>query len=149
MSTQSAKSKNQSDFEPKIIGFLCKWCSYQGADLAGIARKTCPPNISIIKTNCTGRIDPSFVLEAFNKGADGILIAGCHPGDCHYKEGIYNTMRRFELLKRTLDQFGLSNDRLRLEFISASEGEKFTKIVQEMVEKISALGPLQKIDERG
>ena len=149
MSTQSSKSTIQSTFKPKIIGFLCKWCSYQGADLAGIARKKCPPNISIVKTNCTGRIDPIFILEAFNKGADGVLISGCHPGDCHYKEGIYNTMRRFELVKRTLDQFGLSRDRLRLEFISASEGAKFSQVVQEMVDKITTLGPLQQLDERG
>ncbi|MHA1838416.1 MAG: hydrogenase iron-sulfur subunit [Candidatus Ranarchaeia archaeon] len=149
MSNETTGVNEDSGFEPRIIGFLCRWCSYQGADLAGIARKKYPPNISIIRTNCTGRIDPTFVLEAFDKGADGVLISGCHPGDCHYQEGIYNTIRRFNILQQTLDQLGLSRERLRLEFISASEGDKFATVVQDMVESIRKLGPLRRVEERG
>lgn len=129
-------------FEPKIVGFLCNWCSYSGADSAGRAQKEIPPNVKVVRVMCSGRIDPQFVVKAFIEGADGVLILGCHPGDCHYKEGNYKALRRFKLLKNVLDKFGIDNDRLRLDWVSASEGEKFVKVVQETVEAVRKLGPL-------
>jgi len=129
------------EFEPKIVGFLCNWCSYAGADLAGVSRIQYPPNLRIIRVMCSGRVDPAFVLEAFISGADGVLIAGCHPGDCHYIAGNYKAQRRGILLKKLLEQFGLEPQRLRIEFVSASEGAKFAAVVKEMVEDIKKLGP--------
>jgi len=129
-------------FEPKIVGFLCNWCSYTGADLAGVSRTQYPPNIRIIRVMCSGRINPIFVLEAFKDGADGVLIAGCHlPSDCHYIDGNFKTLRRVTLLKEVLKQFGIEPERLRLEWISAAEGDKFAAIVKDMVEQIKQLGP--------
>jgi F420-non-reducing hydrogenase iron-sulfur subunit len=129
------------EFEPKIVGFLCNWCSYAGADLAGVSRIQYPPNLRIIRVMCSGRVDPAFVLEAFRSGADGVLIAGCHPGDCHYIAGNYKAQRRGILLKKLLEQFGMEPQRLRIEFVSASEGAKFAAVVKEMVEDIKKLGP--------
>jgi F420-non-reducing hydrogenase iron-sulfur subunit len=129
-------------FEPKIIGFLCNWCSYEGADTCGRSRKEYPSNIRVVRVMCSGRVDPQFVLEAFHKGADGVLILGCHPGDCHYKEGNINAMKRFALMKNMLRQFGIEDERVRLEWVSASEGERFAQIVSEMVEKVRILGPI-------
>ena len=129
-------------FEPKIIGFLCNWCSYAGADLAGVSRIQYPPNIRIIRVMCSGRIDPIFVLEAFKNGADGVLIAGCHlPSDCHYINGNFKTLRRVTLLKTVIQQFGIEPERLRLEWISASEGDKFAATIRDMVQQIKQLGP--------
>ena len=128
-------------FEPKIVGFLCNWCSYTGADLAGTSRIQYPPNIRIIRVMCSARIDPTFVLSALAKGADGVLICGCHPGDCHYSEGNYKAMRRFPLLKAVLKAQGVEDDRVRLEWVSASEGQRFADIVLDMTERIRALGP--------
>ncbi len=131
-----------SGFEPTIIGFLCNWCSYAGADLAGVSRIQYPPNIRIIRVMCSGRIDPAFVLEAFKDGADGVLVAGCHlPSDCHYISGNFKAMRRISLLKRVLKGFGIDPQRLRLEWISASEGDKFANVVRSMVEDLKKLGP--------
>lgn len=129
-------------FEPKIVGFLCQWCSYTGADLAGTSRMHYPPNVYVIRVMCSGRVDPTFVVKALADGADGVLIAGCHPGDCHYTEGNYRTMRRFPMMMDLLDQFGLERDRVRLEWISASEGEKFAQVVGEMTKRLKELGPL-------
>jgi F420-non-reducing hydrogenase iron-sulfur subunit len=129
-------------FEPKIVGFLCRWCSYQGADLAGTARINYPPNVIPIKVMCSGRVDPLFVLKALRDGADGVIIMGCHPGDCHYQEGNYNALRRFILLKRMLGQLGIEDGRVRLEWVSAAEGERFAQVVTEMTETVRALGPL-------
>lgn len=129
------------EFEPKIVGFLCNWCSYAGADLAGVSRIQYPPNLRIIRVMCSGRVDPAFIFEAFISGADGVLIAGCHPGDCHYIAGNYKAQRRGILLKKLLEQFGLEPQRLRIEFVSASEGAKFAAVVKEMVENIKKLGP--------
>jgi len=129
------------EFEPKIVGFLCNWCSYAGADLAGVSRIQYPPNLRIIRVMCSGRVDPAFILEAFISGADGVLIAGCHPGDCHYIAGNYKAQRRGILLKKLLEQFGVEPQRLRIEFVSASEGAKFAAVVKEMVEDIKKLGP--------
>ncbi len=132
----------KSGFEPRIIGFLCNWCSYAGADLAGVSRIQYPPNIRIIRGMCSGRIDPAFVLEAFKDGADGVLVAGCHPpSDCHYISGNFKALRRITLLKKALKEFGIEPERLRLEWISASEGDKFAEVVTDMVEEIRNLGP--------
>ncbi|MBN1866484.1 hydrogenase iron-sulfur subunit [Candidatus Sumerlaeota bacterium] len=128
-------------FEPKIVGFLCNWCSYAGADLAGTSRIQYPANVRVIRVMCSARIDPTFVLKALRDGADGVLICGCHPGDCHYTEGNYKALRRYELLKQTLCAFGIEEARVRLEWVSASEGQVFAEVVTDMTEKIRALGP--------
>lgn len=134
-------SKNDG-FEPRIIGFLCNWCSYAGADLAGVSRIQYPPNIRVIRVMCSGRIDPAFVLEAFKDGADGVLVAGCHlPSDCHYISGNFKAMRRVNLLKRVLQDFGIEPERLRLEWVSASEGDKWAAVVKSMVDDLKKLGP--------
>ena len=130
-----------SDHEPKIVGFLCNWCAYQGADLAGTSRMGYAPNVRIIRVMCTGRIDPTFVVKAFAAGADGVLIGGCHPGDCHYSEGNYKTMRRMALLKKMLTQFGIEPERFRLEWVSAGEGAKWVRVADEMTEELKTLGP--------
>jgi F420-non-reducing hydrogenase iron-sulfur subunit len=133
---------SKEEFEPKIIGFLCNWCSYAGADLAGVSRIQYPTNIRIIRVMCTGRIDPAFILEAFKDGADGVLVAGCHlPSDCHYLSGNFKALRRITLLKRVLKEFGIEPERVRLEWISASEGDRFAAVVRVMVEEIKKLGP--------
>jgi len=129
-------------FEPKIVGFLCRWCAYTGADLAGLSRINYPPNVTPIRVNCSGRIDPTLVLKALAAGADGVLIAGCHPGDCHYINGNVKTIRRFKLLQNLLDEFGIERERVRLEWVSASEGGRYASIVESMTEEIRALGPL-------
>jgi F420-non-reducing hydrogenase iron-sulfur subunit len=134
----------KDEFEPRIIGFLCNWCSYAGADLAGVSRIQYPPNIRIIRVMCSGRIDPAFVLEAFKDGADGVLVAGCHlPSDCHYISGNFKAMRRVNLLKRVLKDFGIEPERLRLEWISASEGDKWAAVVKSMVDDLKKLGPIR------
>jgi len=129
-------------FEPKIVGFLCRWCSYTGADLAGTSRMRYPANLAAIRVMCSGRVDPTFVVKALADGADGVLIAGCHPGDCHYSEGNCKALRRYPLLMRLLDQFGIERERVRLEWVSASEGARFAEVVTDMTEKLRALGPL-------
>ncbi len=129
-------------FEPKIVGFLCNWCSYTGADLAGTARIKYAPNIRSIRVMCSGRIEPTFIMKALYEGADGVLIAGCHPGDCHYQEGNYKALRRHRLLKRILHEYGVEPERVRLEWVAASEGERFAKIVDEFTDQIRELGPL-------
>ncbi len=126
---------------PKIIAFLCRWCSYAGADLAGVSRMTYPPHIIPIRVNCSGRIDAAMVLAAFEKGADGVLIGGCHPGDCHYVSGNYKTRRRVLLLKRAMAEAGINPERLQLTWISASEGTKFQTTVSEFTQRVHALGP--------
>ncbi len=128
-------------FEPKILGILCNWCSYSGADLAGTSRKKYPANIRIMRVMCSGRVDPVFILKALESGADGVLILGCHPGDCHYAAGNFKTMRRMEMLKKLTDQMGIESDRIRLDWVAASEGDKFAEIIKDMTEKIKKLGP--------
>ena len=130
------------NWEPTIVGFLCNWCAYQGADLAGTSRMAYAPNVRIVRVMCTGRIDPTFVLKAFQSGADGVIVAGCHPGDCHYSEGNYKTMRRVALLRRLLSQMGIEPERFRLEWVSAGEGAKWAQIADEMAAAIKAKGPL-------
>lgn len=131
---------DKSDFEPKIIGFLCNWCSYAGADLAGVSRFQYPANVRVIRVMCSSRIDPQFVLKALTEGADGVLIAGCHPGDCHYIEGNYRTRRRIAALDKILEKYGLS-DRVFLEWVSASEGKRFAEVVTDITNKLKELGP--------
>ena len=132
----------KEEFEPKMIGFLCNWCAYAGADLAGVSRILYPPNIRIVRVMCSGRVDPSFILEALKDGADGVLVAGCHlPSDCHYISGNFKAQRRVTLLKKVLQDFGIEPERLRLEWVSASEGDRFAVIVRDMVEQIKKLGP--------
>jgi len=133
-------------FEPKLVGFLCNWCSYTGADLAGTARMKYPPNLRVIRVMCSGRVDPNFILEALTRGADGVLVLGCHPGDCHYSEGNYKCQRRLPLTRKLAEQMGVDPRRIRLEWVSASEGARFTKVVTEFTEEIRALGPLQLSD---
>lgn len=129
------------EFEPKILAFLCNWCSYAGADLAGTSRLQYPPNVRVIRVMCSGRVNPAFVLKAFQEGADGVLIAGCHPGDCHYSKGNYYTRRRFTVLRKLLEHVGLEPDRLKVSWISASEGGKFAETVNNLTETIKELGP--------
>jgi F420-non-reducing hydrogenase iron-sulfur subunit len=129
------------EFEPNLLGFLCNWCSYAGADLAGTSRMKYPTNLKSIRVMCSGRVDPAFVLEALRKGVDGVLIAGCHPGDCHYQSGNYKTNRRVKLLKKLLEELGIDPKRVRFEYISASEGQKFATVVTEFVAEIKKLGP--------
>lgn len=129
-------------FEPKLVGFLCRWCTYQGADLAGTSRMEYPPNLIPVRVMCSGRVDSSFVLDAFSKGADGVLIFGCHPGDCHYQKGNYIALRRYALLVKMLEQFGIEKERIQLHWVSASEGERFAKVVAEATDQIRELGPL-------
>ncbi len=132
----------EENFEPRIIGFLCNWCSYAGADLAGVSRIQYPPNIRIVRVMCSGRVDPVFILEAFKNGADGVLVAGCHlPSDCHYLSGNFKASRRVALLRRVLADFGIEPERLRLEWVSASEGDKFASVVHDMVKQLKKLGP--------
>ena len=137
-------------FEPKIVAFFCNWCTYLAADLAGTSRIKYAPNTRVVRVMCSGRVDPQFVLDAFAKGADGVLIGGCHPGDCHYVEGNYKMLRRFELLQRMLKDLGVDERRVRLEWISAAEAEKVKSVINDMTAQITALGPLglpQKFEE--
>jgi F420-non-reducing hydrogenase iron-sulfur subunit len=129
-------------YEPKIVAFFCTWCTYTAADLAGVSRLKYAPNTRVIRVMCSGRIDPQFVLDAYAHGADGVLIGGCHPGDCHYIEGNYKCLRRAELLKRMLADMGIEAPRFRLEWISAAEGDRVKVVVNEMVAQLRALGPL-------
>ena len=135
-----------ADFEPTIIGFLCRWCSYTGADLAGTSRVKYPPNMIPLKVMCSGRVDPSLVLKALADGADGVLILGGHPGDCHYHEGNHKTMRRVPMLKSVLQQYGIDPARVRLEWVSASEGDRFAEVVHDFTEEIRALGPQKRVE---
>jgi F420-non-reducing hydrogenase iron-sulfur subunit len=141
--TQIAPAGAAGKFEPKIVAFFCNWCTYLAADLAGTSRMKYAPNTRVIRVMCSGRVDPQFVLEAFARGADGVLIGGCHPGDCHYQEGNYKALRRFYLLKKMVKEMGIEDDRLRLEWISAAEGERVRTVVNDMVEKVRTLGPLK------
>jgi len=129
-------------FEPRIVAFFCNWCTYTAADLAGTARMSYAPNVRVVRIMCSGRLDPQFILSAFREGADGVLIGGCHPGDCHYQEGNYKALRRFTLLKRFLSAMGIEEGRMRLEWIAASEGDKVQRVINEMTETVRTLGPL-------
>lgn len=129
-------------WSPRIVAFFCNWCTYTAADLAGVSRLKHAANARVIRLMCSGRVDPQFVLEAFRCGADGVLIGGCHPGDCHYVEGNYKMLRRFRLLQRLLGDLGIQGERVRLEWISAAEGERVKTVINEMTEQLRAIGPL-------
>jgi len=128
-------------FQPLIIGFCCNWCSYAGADLAGVSRIQYPPNIRIIRVMCSGMVHPNLVIDALTKGADGVLVCGCHPGDCHYQEGNLKAEARADAIRLMLQDFGMEEERFRLEWVSASEGGRFAQVVTEMVDEIRQLGP--------
>jgi F420-non-reducing hydrogenase iron-sulfur subunit len=143
---------SQEKFEPKIVGFLCNWCSYRAADLAGTARINYAPNIRIIRVMCSGRVDPTFIFKALSLGADGVMIAGCHPGECHYIEQNYKAMRRFQMLQQTLRQMGVEDQRVQLVWASAAEGQQLADAIDKMVAEVRELGPLnwaQNWDEDG
>ncbi len=129
------------DFEPSVVAFLCNWCSYAGADLAGTSRLKYPPNVRSIRVMCSGRVDPVFVLDAIKEGIDGVLVAGCHPGDCHYQSGNYKTNRKVKLIKKMLVELNIDPERVRFEFISASEGQKFADVVTDFVGQLKEMGP--------
>lgn len=132
------------DFEPKIVVYACNWCTYAATDLAGTSRMSYPHNVRIIRVMCSGRVDPQFVLQAFADGADGVIVAGCHPpADCHYIEGNYKAYRRFELFRKLLETMGIEQERFRLEWISAAEASRWVQVVNEMVAQIKKLGPLK------
>lgn len=130
------------DWKPRIVAFFCNWCTYTAADLAGVSRLKYASNVRVIRLMCSGRVDPQFIMEALAKGADGVLVGGCHPFDCHYVEGNYKMLRRFQLLKRMLADMGIEEQRVRLEWISAAEGDKVKTVINEMTEQIRKLGPL-------
>ena len=132
---------NTEQWSPKIVAFFCNWCTYTASDLAGVSRLKYAPSTRVVRVMCSGRIDPEFVMEAFAKGADGVLIGGCHPGDCHYSEGNYKCLRRFNLLQRYIKQMGIDEKRLRLEWISAAEGKKLQEVVNEMTQTLKEIGP--------
>jgi F420-non-reducing hydrogenase iron-sulfur subunit len=130
-----------SDFDPKIVAFLCNWCSYTGADLAGTSRVEYPPNVRVVRVMCSGRVDPLFVLRAFTSGADGVLVSGCHPGDCHYQTGNFRARRRMTMMRELVGAVGVEPQRLWLRWVGASEGDLFATTVKEMVNDIKNLGP--------
>jgi len=135
--------KKEGEWEPRILAFLCRWCSYAGADLTGSARISYPPNVRILRVPCSGRVDPLFILKTLRSGMDGVLVSGCHPGDCHYTAGNYNARRKFAVLTRLLAYVGIDPRRVQFSWVSASEGEKFAKVVKQIVVDVKALGPNQ------
>jgi len=138
-------SENKKEFEPKIIAFLCSWCSYAGADLAGVSRLQYPPNMRIVKVPCSGRINPFYILKSLQQGWDGVWVSGCHPGDCHYLIGNYFARRRFTILKNLLEYIGVEKGRLHFSWISAGEGQKFSDVATEIAEAVRKLGPATRL----
>ncbi len=132
-----------SEIEPNIVAFLCNWCSYAGADLTGTTRTSYPPTVKVIRVMCTGRVNPLFVAQALHRGADGVLISGCHPGECHYMKGNFLARRRFMMMKNLLEFMGYDPRRIRMSWVSASEGKKFAEVISEVTRDIAELGPLQ------
>lgn len=137
------------NWQPQIVAFVCQWCTYAGADLAGTSRIKYDPNVRIVKLPCSGRIDPLFLVKAFEQGADGVLVSGCHPGDCHYISGNYHARRRFTLLKSLLESVGIEPGRVNFSWVSAAEGEKFSKVVTEVIDTVKGLGPARRLVKRG
>jgi F420-non-reducing hydrogenase iron-sulfur subunit len=135
------ETATETTYEPRIVGLCCNWCSYAGADLAGVSRIQYPPNIRIVRVMCSGMIHPNLVIEALTGGADGVLVCGCHPGDCHYQEGNYKTEKRAEAIRLMLADFGLEEERFRLEWVSAAEGPRFAQVVKEFTDQVRQLGP--------
>jgi len=139
--------EQESAWEPRLLGFLCKWCSYAGADLAGTSRRKYPANIRVIKLPCSGRIDPLFILKALRLGFDGVLVSGCHPGDCHYQTGNYRARRRMAITKKFLEYLGVEPERVQASWVSASEGDKFTEVVTEVTRELKGIGPNRLFEE--
>jgi F420-non-reducing hydrogenase iron-sulfur subunit len=136
------------EFEPRIVAFLCKWCSSAGSDLAGVSRMQYPPNVVPITVMCSGSVSPLYIFDAFNKGADGVLVSGCHPGDCHYIKGNYYARRRIALVKKILEFIGLEPQRFRMSWVSAAEGTKYTQIISDFVADLKPLGPQTRLRRR-
>jgi coenzyme F420-reducing hydrogenase delta subunit len=134
------------EWEPKILAFLCNWCSYAGADLAGTSRIQYPPNVRVIRVPCSGRVNPIFIVEALRQGVDGVLVSGCHPGDCHYISGNYYARRRFALLQRYLEYLGIEKGRVQFSWVSASEGGRFAEVVTRATQDVKALGPARRLN---
>ena len=143
-----AENRLNKGWEPKIVAFCCNWCAYAGADLAGISRIQYPPNVRIIRVPCTGRIDPFYIVKALQEGADGVLVSGCHPGECHYLTGNLSARRKFAMLKNFLSYLGVEPDRTVFTWVSASEGEKFARVVKGVTDAVKALGPADKLVKR-
>ena len=139
------ENKANENWEPKIIAFVCNWCTYAGADLAGISRLQYPPNVRLVRLPCSGRVNPFYVVKALQEGADGVLVSGCHPGECHYITGNLSARRKFSMLKNFLSYVGIEPDRTLFTWVSASEGEKFAQVVKGVTEKVKALGPAKKL----
>ena len=137
-----------NDFEPNIVAFLCNWCSYAGADLAGTSRTQYPSNVRVIRVMCSGRVNPLFIMNALQQGADGVLISGCHPGDCHYMQGNYYARRRFNLMRNFLEYLGVEPARVRMSWVSASEGAKWKEVIEEVTEGIKKVGPMDQFKRR-
>jgi F420-non-reducing hydrogenase iron-sulfur subunit len=133
------------EFEPTIIAFLCKWCSSAGSDLAGVSRMEYPPNVTPIQVMCSGSVSPLYVFSAFNRGADGVLVSGCHPGDCHYIKGNYYARRKLSLVKKLLEYVGLEPERFQVSWVSAAEGQKYTRVIKDFVNELKPLGPQTKL----
>lgn len=145
VSKTTSKDIEDEQWQPKIVAFLCNWCSYAGADLAGVSRIQYPPNIRVIRVPCSGRVNPMFIINALQRGADGVLISGCHPGDCHYISGNLIARRKFALLKHFLEYFGIEPGRVNFSWVSAAEGEKFSKVVTDVIEQVKTLGSIKKL----
>ena len=139
------KMDDQQQWQPKIVAFLCNWCSYAGADLAGVSRIQYPPNIRVIRVPCSGRVNPMFIIKALQSGADGVLISGCHPGDCHYISGNLIARRKFALLKHFLEYMGIEPGRVNFSWVSAAEGEKFSKVVTDVIDQVKKLGSITRL----
>jgi coenzyme F420-reducing hydrogenase delta subunit len=148
MSEKFSKQATQADWEPKIIAFLCNWCSYAGADLAGVSRIQYTPNVRIVRVPCSGRVNPLFIIKALQEGIDGVLVSGCHPGDCHYQTGNFIGRRKFATLKRFLEYVGIEEGRVHFSWVSASEGKKFARVVKEITEEVKRLGPSKRLVRR-
>ena len=142
------ENKPSEDWTPKIVAIVCNWCTYAGADLAGISRIQYPPNVRIIRVPCTGRINPFFIVKALQEGADGVLVSGCHPGECHYLTGNLSAKRKFAMLKRFLSYIGLEGDRTIFTWISASEGERFAQVIKAVTAAVTVLGPADKLAKK-
>ena len=143
-----ADNKAQENWQPKIVAFVCNWCTYAGADLAGISRIQYPPNVRLVRLPCSGRVNPFYVVKALQEGADGVLVSGCHPGECHYITGNLSARRKFAMLKSFLSYLGIESDRTIFTWVSASEGEKFAHVIRGVTEKVKALGPAKKMVKR-
>ncbi len=145
MTKKTTKKKSDNGWEPRIVAFLCNWCSYAGADLAGVSRIQYPPNVRVIRVPCSGRINPLFIIKALQSGADGVLVSGCHPGDCHYISGNLYARRKFALLKNLLEYVGIEPERVHFSWVSAAEGVRFAEILEKVIASVRALGPASKL----